>query len=374
MSLRYQYVTDRIELDKAMDICRRADVLALDTEFVRTRTYYPELGMLQVSDGENCFLFDPVSLDLEVFSEILLNKKITKVLHSCSEDLEVFQHAFGVLPRPIYDTQIASSFLGLGFSVSYQTLVEHYLSLHIKKDQTRSNWLARPLSEQQLEYAAQDVIYLYEVYEIQKSDLIGTQKSDWIKTELDKISFDIPTITPAENYYLKLGNLSRFSRRQLKLLKLLFAWREEKARAKNRPRNRIVEQKVLVNIVKERAFDNAGFLRAGLPNSQVKKYTSELKGLVSLSESASENELPLEVLRDNLKIDSKKVRLLQGIVEDRAQEYGIASELLCRKKSLEALLRSKEVAGKYLLPESLSGWREEVVGKALLSFLEIEQR
>ena len=91
---------------------------------------------------------------------------------------------------------------------------------------------------------AQDVVYLFKVYKIQLSDLIETHKVDWIRSDLEKISFDIPTITPSENYYLKLGNLSRFSRRQLNLLKLLFAWREEKARTKNRPRNRIVEQKI----------------------------------------------------------------------------------------------------------------------------------
>ena len=370
MSLDYQYVTDSTELDKAMDICRKAGALALDTEFVRTSTYYPELGLLQVSDGENCFLFDPLILDLKVFSEILLNENITKVFHSCSEDLEVFQHAFGVLPRPIFDTQISSGFLNLGFSVSYQKLVEHYLSLRINKDQTRSNWLARPLSMQQMDYAAQDVVYLYDVYRIQQSILSGTLKADWITSDMEGISFDIPTIAPAENYYLRLGNLSRFSRRQLNLLKLLFAWREKKARTKNRPRNRIVEQKILINIVKERSVDDAGFLRAGMPTSQVKKYSSELRNIISCSESAREEELPVEISRNNFKIDNKKVRLLQAIVENRAREEGIASELLCRKKSLEALLRSKEASGEYLLPEALLGWRKEVIGKDLLAFLE----
>ena len=372
--MEYHYVKDEIELENAMDICRQASALALDTEFVRTRTYYPELGLLQVSDGEHCFLFDPLILDLNVFSEILSNKNVIKVLHSCSEDLEVFQHAFGVLPRPIYDTQISSSFLGLGFSVSYQMLVEHYLSLRIKKDQTRSNWLARPLSKQQLEYAAQDVVYLHEVYKIQQSNLIGTLKDEWITSDLEKISYDIPTITPAENYYLKIGSLWRFSRRQLNLLKLLFAWREKKARTKNRPRNRIIEQKILVNIVKEGTFDDAGLFRAGLPSSQLKKYSLEIRDLVSFSESANEEELPAQVLRDNFKIDNKKLRLLQGFVEDRAKEKGLASELLCRKKTLEALLRSKEVSGEYHLPEPLLGWREEVVGKDLLTFLESDTR
>ena len=374
MSLEYHYVKDEIELENAMEICRKASALALDTEFVRTRTYYPELGLLQVSDGEHCFLFDPLILDLNVFSEILSNKNVIKVLHSCSEDLEVFQHAFGVLPRPIYDTQISSSFLGLGFSVSYQMLVEHYLSLRIKKDQTRSNWLARPLSKQQLEYAAQDVVYLHEVYKIQQSNLIGTLKDEWITSDLEKISYDIPTITPAENYYLKIGSLWRFSRRQLNLLKLLFACREKKARTKNRPRNRIIEQKILVNIVKEGTFDDAGLFRAGLPSSQLKKYSLEIRDLVSFSESANEEELPAQVLRDNFKIDNKKLRLLQGFVEDRAKEKGLASELLCRKKTLEALLRSKEVSGEYHLPEPLLGWREEVVGKDLLTFLESDTR
>ena len=261
-------------------------------------------------------------------------------------------------------------FLNLGFSVSYQKLVEHYLSLRINKDQTRSNWLARPLSMQQMDYAAQDVVYLYEVYRIQQSILSGTLKADWITSDMEGISFDIPTIAPAENYYLRVGNLSRFSRRQLNLLKLLFAWREKKARNKNRPRNRIIEQKILINIVKERFVDDAGFLRAGLTTSQVKKFSSELRNIISCCESAKEEELPAEVSRDNFKIDNKKVRSLQAIVEDRAREEGIASELLCRKRSLEALLRSKEVSGEYLLPKALLGWREEVIGKDLLAFLE----
>ena len=223
---------------------------------------------------------------------------------------------------------------------------------------------------QQMDYAAQDVVYLYDVYRIQQSILSGTLKADWITSDMEGISFDIPTIAPAENYYLRVGNLSRFSRRQLNLLKLLFAWREKKARTKNRPRNRIVEQKILINIVKERSVDDAGFLRAGMPTSQVKKYSSELRNIISCSESAKEEELPAEISRNNFKIDNKKVRLLQAIVENRATEEGIASELLCRKKSLEALLRSKETVGEYLLPEALLGWRTEVIGKDLLAFLE----
>ena len=326
--MEYQYVTDGVGLDKAMNIFRNSDVLALDTEFVRTRTYYPELGLLQVSDGENCFLFDPLVLDLNIFSEIQMNKNITKVLHSCSEDLEVFQHAFGVLPRPIYDTQISSSFLGLGFSVSYQTLVEHYLSLRIEKDQTRSNWLARPLSKRQLDYAAQDVVYLYEVYKIQQSAINETHKADWIISDLEKISFDIPTITPAENYYLKIGNLSRFSRRQLNLLKLLFAWREKKARTKNRPRNRIIEQKILVNIVK------SGRRRRGVSTSRNANLTGKKVQLrtrnILCSESAREEELQLRSQGTTLKLITRRCDCFNN-VENRAREED-RPELLCRKE------------------------------------------
>ena len=161
---QYQYVETRVQLLSAVEACKSAGVIALDTEFARFNTYYPIVGLIQIATRDDCFLIDPVALsDLEPLAPLLQNPGILKVFHACSEDLEVFQHALGVIPAPLFDTQIAAAVLGVGFSMSYQALVEHWLGVSLPKDQTRSDWLARPLTAQQLHYAALDVIHLLEV-------------------------------------------------------------------------------------------------------------------------------------------------------------------------------------------------------------------
>ncbi|MBA58136.1 MAG: ribonuclease D [Gammaproteobacteria bacterium] len=370
MKLEYEYVCEDHQFDKAIKVCQQATALAIDTEFIRVSTYYPELGLLQVCDGNRCFLFDPVSLsNLAAFSEILTDKKITKIFHSCSEDLEVFQHAFGVLPVPVYDTQISSAFLGAGFSISYQALVEHYLSVLLTKDQTRSNWLARPLTKQQLNYAAQDVTYLFEIYKTQQPIIKNSKKRAWIESEFKKLGSEIPTIVPSDEAYRKVGGLWRFSPRQLYLLRNLFGWREKKARAENRPRNRIAEKRALVNIVKEECSTRPALLTAGLSKAQAGKYAFEIIDLVKESESVSEMDLPPLVTRNNGKVDSKKLKSLRKIVEDRANGLGMAPELLCKRKDLEDLLKSRSFSGEYSLPEALSDWRKSEIGIALLECL-----
>ena len=143
----------------------QSDILVLDTEFVRTRTYYANLGLIQAYDGKRLALIDPVSItDLSGFWQLLSNPNIVKLVHSCSEDLEVFAHYGQCQPTPLFDSQLAASVAGLGHGLGYAKLVEMCLDVSLDKGESRTDWLKRPLSDAQLQYAANDVYYLYQLY------------------------------------------------------------------------------------------------------------------------------------------------------------------------------------------------------------------
>ncbi|HEY0892485.1 MAG TPA: ribonuclease D, partial [Cellvibrio sp.] len=154
--------------DQLTELCavwRKQAAIAVDTEFMRSDTFYPIAGLLQIGDGKGCYLIDPLAIkNLAPLRELMLDTAVTKVLHSCSEDLEVFQRWLGVVPAPLFDTQIAAAFAGLGFSLGYSGLVKNLLTIEIPKDETRSDWLQRPLSVAQLNYAALDVAHMLVVY------------------------------------------------------------------------------------------------------------------------------------------------------------------------------------------------------------------
>ncbi len=164
--MNYQIISQVGDLQRVCLAARDADVVMLDTEFVRTRTFFPQLGLIQMFDGENLSLIDPTVLDeMTPFVELLQDTSVLKVLHACGEDLEVFQNAFGCTPFPMVDTQIMAAFLGYGLSTGFAALVQDQLQVELDKSESRTDWLARPLSDKQLEYAAADVFYLLPMYE-----------------------------------------------------------------------------------------------------------------------------------------------------------------------------------------------------------------
>ena len=163
--VNYQIITQLKDLERVCQQAREADVVMLDTEFVRTRTYYPQLGLIQLFDGETLSLIDPIALDeMTPFVSLLKDASVLKVLHACGEDLEVFQNAFGCTPTPMVDTQIMAAFLGHGLSTGFAALVSEFVGIDLDKSESRTDWLARPLSQKQLDYAAADVYYYGDHY------------------------------------------------------------------------------------------------------------------------------------------------------------------------------------------------------------------
>ncbi|MBL4680322.1 MAG: ribonuclease D [Pseudomonadales bacterium] len=367
----YETIYDTTRLEEVIRECQKKSVIAMDTEFMRTSTYYPILGLVQIFDGTKCYLIDPLQIDdLSCLAQLLEDQSVLKVLHACSEDMEVFQYALGVTPSPTFDSQIAAAILGVGFSMSYQKLVEHYLSVQISKEQTRSDWLRRPLSAPQLEYAAIDVIHLYTVFEKQKNDLDTRSRMPWVTADCESLPSKIPTLVMPEEYYLKVKNTAKLNRPQLNLLRLICAWRERKARLLNVPRNRVVEEKSLFLFALHNPSTLSDIQDAGIFTSkQMRRYAEEFRNIIDAAADMSEENYPPSQEKSRTPVNSQTLKMLKAVVEKKALTLNIAQEVLVKRRDIEQLLRSIDNRGHYVLPSALKGWREEVIGRSLLEAL-----
>lgn len=347
--------------------------VALDTEFMRVDTFYPIAGLLQVSGGEQAYLIDPLRIsDWKPFSALLQAPGVVKVLHSCSEDLEVFLRLTGSLPTPLFDTQLAAGYLNLGFSMGYSRLVQALLDIELPKGETRSDWLQRPLSELQVRYAAEDVLHLVEVYRALMARL-APQKVEWILEDGAELVANLGREVAPEDAWRDAKLAWKLSRQQQAVLRELCAWREREARARNQPRNRILREHSLWPLARTQP-DNLVAL-ARIEDMHPKTVRQDGETLLQLIRDAAA--LPPEqwpqALPEPLPIEaSALLKKLRAIGQQEGERLDIVPELMLRKKTLEALLKSGYPNGPYQLPDSLRGWRRELMGQALLDCLASE--
>ncbi len=365
------YIETNSDLSLFCNQWMRCDVLALDTEFIRTDTFYPIGALIQVSDGSGCFLIDPLTIDeFGPFKQVLENESITKVLHSCSEDLEVFDRLFGVVPRPLFDTQMAAGMLGYGFSLGYQAMTEKLLGIHVPKGETRSNWLQRPLTESQIHYAALDVAYLPEMHRMLHGSLQEKKRILWLQEECQLLLNSASEHEKIISYYKKIKSAWKLSARQLTLLQQLTLWREKEARQKDIPRGRIIKDRCCFDIalLEPNSTAQLGTVKE-LPHKLIRQNGDKIIAMVK--DVKSKNELDyLEPLPRPLPPETGSIlKQLQSHVRHRSEHLQLAPELLAKKKDLEALIRSVFYDEIYQLPLSLSGWRKNIVGNELLEIL-----
>ncbi|RMV93581.1 ribonuclease D, partial [Pseudomonas coronafaciens] len=224
--------------------------VALDTEFMRVDTFYPIAALLQIGDGKSAWLIDPLLInDWRPLSALLENPDVIKVVHACSEDLEVLLRLTGSLPVPLFDTQLAAAYLNLGFSMGYSRLVQEVLDIDLPKGETRSDWLQRPLSETQISYAAEDAVHLAELFAILRPRL-SDDKYAWLLDDGAELVANLRREVDPYEVYRDAKLAWKLSRAQLAVLRELCAWREREARARNLPRNRIVREHSLWPLAK----------------------------------------------------------------------------------------------------------------------------
>lgn len=248
--------------------------LALDTEFIRERTFYPRLCLVQVAHDEVVACVDALALDdLDPLLNVLYDPAVIKVLHSAHQDLEIFFYRRGEVPCPVFDTQIAAAVLGHGEYVGYATLVNDLLGVELDKSQTRTDWSRRPLAEAQLRYAADDVHYLCEVYRLQRAELVRGDRLARLERECAALCDPARYQVHPEEAWRRIKAGRRLRGTQLAVLQTLAAWREEQARAADLPRNWVLGNEVLVTLARRMPGDWESLRRVpGLKPSTLRRY------------------------------------------------------------------------------------------------------
>ncbi|XLY89930.1 ribonuclease D [Ectopseudomonas mendocina] len=347
--------------------------VALDTEFMRVDTFYPIAGLLQVSGGDGAYLIDPLRIsDWRPFAALLEAPNVVKVLHSCSEDLEVFLRLSGSLPAPLFDTQLAAGYLNLGFSMGYSRLVQALLDIELPKGETRSDWLQRPLSELQVRYAAEDVLHLVEVYRALMARL-APQKVAWVLEDGAELVANLSREVAPEDAWREAKLAWKLSRQQQAVLRALCAWREREARARNQPRNRVLREHSLWPLARTQPDNLVALARIeDMHPKTVRQDGETLLKLIREAAALPPEQWP-EALPEPLPVEaSTLLKKLRAVGQREGERLDIVPELMLRKKTLEALLKSGFPNGPYQLPDSLRGWRRELMGQALLDCLAAE--
>lgn len=366
--------TEPIWIDQDADLARlcaqwrQQAAIAIDTEFMRSSTFYPIAGLIQIGDGKGCYLIDPLAItDFAPLTELLLDDAVTKVLHSCSEDLEVFRRLLGIVPAPLFDTQIAAAFAGYGFSIGYAGLVKAVLNTDIPKEETRSDWLQRPLSVAQLKYAALDVAHMLIVYGKLLQDLKHSQRLQWVKDDCAELVFAARAEEDFSGAYKKVGFAWKLRPQELAILNSLCVWRETEARLRDIPRNRLIKEPALWDMARKQPKDVAALQRIpDIPHRTLQQDGETLLRLIREALDLPEGAWPERLDPPLAQKEGPLLKRLKNHVREQAEQLNLPPEVLLRKREYEAIVRSGMKGGTYALPMRLLGWRYDVVGESLL--------
>lgn len=366
-SMDIQYIDRAEQLPALCELILNEPWVALDTEFLREKTYYPKFCLLQIAAPDWVACVDPLTIaDLSPLFEALYNPGITKVLHSCRQDLEIFFQITGKIPKPIFDTQIAAPLLGFQENPGYAMLVSSFLNINLSKAHTRTDWSERPLSSDQIQYAADDVIYLCKIYRMMCEQLDKLGRLNWLDSDFQLLdNSELYQLSP-ENAWLKLRGKNKLTGRQLSILQSLSEWRERTAQSENKPRNWLFPDEMLLELAKlqpvtvpeltkirnihERSVNRYGKVICELIGSARQRQPKPLQDKEQPAKKTQHHEAILDVM--------------SAVVRIRAEENSLNPIILATRKDLELLLFGDENS---LL---LHGWRYNMAGRELLAILD----
>lgn len=366
----FEWVDTNERLTELCEQWATQKAIALDTEFIRTDTFYPIMGLIQIADDQGFYLVDPLAIDnKKPLQGLWKNTDVVKIIHSCSEDLEVFNRYLEVLPTPLFDTQIAAAFVGMGSSMGYSTLVELLFGDFIPKDETRSDWLQRPLSEAQLNYAALDVVHLLPIYHELIARLNHQQRLDWVVLECEALIAKANSTDSISQHYLRIKSAWKLQPKQLAVLKSLSSWRETEARVIDIPRNRLIKDSALFDIAQRLPKTKEHLLELNdVHHRFMNSYGEHCLQLIQ-DVLADENNYP-DRLASPLNAEQRKLfKRLKSHVVEIAEKMALPTEFLIRKKDLEEIVRYPQQS---LLstPKALCGWRQAIIAESLLDVLQ----
>ncbi|USD33382.1 MULTISPECIES: ribonuclease D [Vibrio] len=371
--MNYQIITCSEQLESVCQQARETDVVMLDTEFVRTRTYYPQLGLIQLFDGEKLSLIDPTVIDdMTAFVLLLKDTSVLKVLHACGEDLEVFNNSFGCLPFPMVDTQLMAAFLGHGLSTGFASLVESYLAIELDKSESRTDWLARPLTDKQLDYAAADVYYLFPVYEKLHDDIVQAGWWEAAQQESELLATKRIKSVNAEYAYLDIKGAWQLKPRELAILKPLATWRYKEAVRRDLALNFVFKENDLLTIAKLGLQNKQRMEQEGMDLRSVQRHSARIISIVKSARMTPAEEYPEKIERlMDMPGYKQKFKTLKDEVKKVSQSSGLATEFLASKKQLNQLISWvwKKDRDPAHLPDVMQGWRLELMGEKLSKHL-----
>ena len=356
-------IQDPGELEAAVFRLRSADRLAIDTEFMRERTYHPQLCLVQIGTEADCFLVDPLAaLDLSPLHALLADRTKLKILHAARQDLEVLLLSGGSVPGPLFDTQVAAAFLGFPPQVGYADLVARQLGHSIDKGQTRTDWSRRPLSPAQLAYAADDVKHLLTLHAELQAALVAKGRAEWVADEI--AAYEDPALyrTDPALAWKRLKGLNRLRPVEQSAARALAEWRERRAIESDKPRGWILADEALYGLaMREPVSVEALESVPALPPGVLRKRGEELLELLRNARADLSAAPLLAPKRPEPEQTALATELLR-VVRDVATELGLGAEVLATRKDVEAI-----AFGSVALDDSplARGWRAEVLGPRL---------
>ena len=341
--------------------------ITVDTEFIREKTYFPILCLIQIAcpDKKLAACIDPLAseMDLSPLLAVMKNENILKVFHSARQDLEIFYQLMNELPSPVFDTQIGAMVCGLGESVSYHGIVNHFLGLDLDKSSRVTDWSDRPLSDKQIEYAMGDVIHLVQIYEKMLDQLQAQKRIEWLKDEMKTVvEPEIYQPNPMEAWHrLKPASTQG---KYLAVLQAVCAWREERAILLNRPRRHVMRDEMLLELaaLAPQTQEDLKHLRGKL--SVKSEQINEILNVIQAALSLPEKEQPILVREKSLTPAEQGVKeILRLLLTIISSDLGVAPKLIASSDDLGKMARSSKAD----VP-AMKGWRFDVFGQKAMAF------
>lgn len=374
------FIETKADLERTVDRLRAHGSFGLDMEFQRERTFRPRLQLVQVSTPEECVLVDPLAFDeLDALWDVVADPSVEKIVHAGSQDMEIVFARSGLLPRNVFDTQIAAALLGLGDQIGYANLISRLLHRRLKKGETVTDWSIRPLSAAQVDYALDDVRYLHEVRDKLWAKLTAMGRETWLREEVEHYEEKGTYERDPQTLWSRISRMRSLDSRGLSVLRELAIWREEEAARRDEPRGRIVADETLVEIARRtpKKPEDLKPLRTLHPRELARSgpalVVAVQKGLAMPEETWPR----LDAVKPEDERFSITVDLLEVVLRARALENEIAPSYLGTRADIAQLIevtvgpdkgvRSKKRQAEPLL---LSGWRRGLVGDELVAFLE----
>ncbi len=362
-------ITTQKELETAVAALEKFNFVTVDTEFIRETTFWPELCLIQMAAPGISALVDPLApgLNLAPFFRLLDNEAVTKVFHAARQDIEIIFHIGGLIPRPVFDTQVAAMVCGFGCSISYEQIVHNVTGGYIDKSSRFTDWRHRPLSDKQLDYALADVTHLISVYEYLKTELEREDRAHWLNEEMELLTSSQTYDQHPDDAWKRLKMRLR-KPQELAIMQAVAAWREHEARERNVPRGRVLKDDAIYEIAQQAPRDAAALARLRTTSKGWERSSSAI-ALLAVVNTA------LEIPHDQMPRLPKTFQLPEGssaasellkvLLRLVSEKEGVAPKILASGEDIDRIAVEGEAAG----VQALQGWRRAVFGEAALKLL-----